>query len=91
MQEPYTYRKAKLVVTEMADSLALDLVAKGLVTDQIVMTVGYDVENEGYKGEYSTDRYGRKIPKHAHGTYNLEIKTSSGRLIRTRRSHCSTE
>lgn len=82
LQEPYAYRKAKLVVTEMADALALDLVAKGLVTDQIVMTVGYDVENEGYKGEYSTDRYGRKIPKHAHGTYNLEIKTSSGRLIR---------
>ena len=75
LQEPYAYRKAKLVVTEMADALALDLVAKGLVTDQIVMTVGY-------KGEYSTDRYGRKIPKHAHGTYNLEIKTSSGRLIR---------
>lgn len=82
LQEPYSCDKAKLVVTEMAEGLALDLVAKGLVTDQIVMTVGYDIENDGYSGEYSTDRYGRKIPKHAHGTQNLEMRTSSGRTIR---------
>ncbi len=83
LQEPYPYEKAKLVVSEMADSLALDLVAKNLVTDQIVMTIGYDVENEGYGGEYSVDRYGRKIPKHAHGTQNLQSRTSSGRVIRS--------
>lgn len=82
LQEPYPYKKAKLVVSEMADSLALDLVAKGLVTNQLVMTVGYDIDNAGYSGEYVTDRYGRKLPKHAHGTYNLEVQTSSGRLLR---------
>ena len=82
LQEPYPYEKAKLVLSEMADALALDLVAKGLVTDQIVLTVGYDVENRDYGGEYSVDRYGRKIPKHAHGTYNIDIKTSSGKMIR---------
>lgn len=82
LQEPYPYEKAKLVVTEMADSLALDLVAKGLVTNQIVMTVGYDIDNDGYNGEYTVDRYGRNIPKHAHGTYNIDIHTSSGKMIR---------
>lgn len=82
LQQPYTFQKALIVLTEMADSLALDLVAKGLVTNQIVLTVGYDVDNEGYNGEYTTDRYGRKIPKHAHGTYNLKSYTSSGRAIR---------
>lgn len=82
LQEPYPYSKTKLVISEMADALALDLVAKGLVTNQIVMTVGYDCDNENYKGEYSVDHYGRKIPKHAHGTYNLDAYTSSGRLIR---------
>lgn len=61
LQEPYPYEKAKLVVTEMADALALDLVVKGLVTNQIVITVGYDCDNENYDGEYSVDRYGRKI------------------------------
>ncbi len=81
LQEPYPYEKAKLVATEMADSLALDLVAKGLVTNQIVMTVGYDTENKNCV-ECSIDRYGRKIPKHAHGTYNLDGYTSSGKLIR---------
>lgn len=82
LQEPYPYAKAKLVVSEMADALALDLVSKNLVTNQIVMTVGYDTENDGYDGEYSVDRYGRKIPKHAHGTYNLDEYTSSERQIR---------
>ncbi len=81
---PYTFQKAKLVVREMTDMLVLDLVDKGLVTDQMVLTVGYDVENltdhfikAQYKGEITTDHYGRKIPKHAHGTTNLEYKTSS--------------
>lgn len=82
LSQPYPYAKARLVVSEMADSLALDLVAGGLVTDKIVMTVGYDIDNEGYEGEYSVDRYGRRIPKHAHGTFNLEMPASSGRVIR---------
>lgn len=85
---PYTFQKAKLVVREMADSLALDLVDKKLITDQIVLTVGYDVENlsdpgirEGYSGALSTDRYGRQIPKHVNGTASLGKYSSSSKLI----------
>ena len=85
---PYTFQKAKLVVREMADSLALDLVDKKLMTDQIVLTVGYDVENlsdpgirGGYSGAVTTDRYGRQIPKHANGTANLGKYSSSSKLI----------
>jgi DNA polymerase V len=88
LQCPYTWDKARLVVREMTDSLVLDLVDKGLVTNQMVLTVGYDRENltdperrSQYKGEVTTDRYGRRIPKHAHGTINLERQTSSTRLI----------
>lgn len=84
LQCPYDAEKAKLVVREMADTLSLDLVEKRLVTDQIVITVGYDIENltdperrKKYRGEVVTDRYGRQIPKHAHGTENLERFTSS--------------
>ena len=79
LQCPYTADKARLVVKEMADQLALDLVGKGLVTDQVVLTAGYDIENlksaefrKNYHGEIKTDRYGRNIPKHAHGTAHLE-------------------
>ena len=86
--DPYTAEKGKLVVREMTDLLVLELVDKGLVTDQMVLTVGYDVENltdpkrlKAYRGEVTTDRYGRKIPKHAHGTANLGRMTSSTRLI----------
>ena len=88
MHCPYTFEKAKLVVREMTDLLVLDLVDKGLVTDQIVLTIGYDIENltdpgrsSRYKGEITTDHYGRKIPKHAHGTANLDRQTSSTMLI----------
>lgn len=88
LQNPYPYEKAKLIVREMADLLALDLVGKGLVTDQIVLTIGYDIENlkntasgEAYKGEVTTDPYGRKIPKHGHGTENLGRQTASAKLI----------
>ena len=63
LQEPYPFEKARLVADEMADALALDLVSKNLVTDQIVMTIGYDIANKDYKGEITVDRYGRKIPK----------------------------
>lgn len=88
LQSPYDYDKAKLVVKEMTDLMVLDLVDKGLVTDQIVLTIGYDIENltdpersRNYKGAVKTDRYGRKVPKHAHGTTNLKKQTSSTRLI----------
>ena len=67
---PYDYEKARLVVQEMTDLLVLDLVDKGLVTDQMGLTIGYDVSNlsnpeikRKYKGEVTTDRYGRSIPK----------------------------
>ena len=85
---PYTYEKARLIVKEMTELLVLDLVDKGLVTDQMVLTVGYDIENltdpkrrSMYKGAVTTDHYGRKVPKHAHGTTNLDRQTSSTRLI----------
>jgi len=85
---PYTAEKGKLITREMTDLLVLDLVEKGLVTDQMVLTVGYDIENltdpkrmKGYRGEVTTDFYGRKVPKHAHGTVHLEKKTSSTRRI----------
>lgn len=72
----------------MTEMLVLDLVSKNLVTDQIVLTIGYDRENlldssrmSKYKGEFSFDQYGRKIPKHAHGTANLDSYTSSTSVI----------
>ena len=84
----YPAQKAKLVVREMTDLLVLDLVDKGLVTDQMVLTVGYDIDNfldperrKHYRGEIVTDHYGRKIPKHAHGTVHLPGHTSSTREI----------
>lgn len=82
LSTPYSYDKAKIVIKEMIDSLALDLVEKRLVTKQIVLTINYDKENVvNYKGEITTDRYGRKIPKHAHGTINLDCYTSSSKLL----------
>ncbi|MFA9466201.1 MAG: DNA methylase [Velocimicrobium sp.] len=88
LQYPYTYDKARLIVREMTDLLVLDMVDKGLVTDQMVLTVGYDIENlskseiiKNYRGPIMTDHYGRQIPKHAHGTVNLNCQTSSTRLI----------
>ena len=82
LQEAYPYEKAKLVASEMAESIALDLVSKGLVSDQIVMTIGYERCGGDYSGEYSIDRYGRKIPKHARGTANLGRQTASEKLIK---------
>ncbi len=83
---PYNYDKTKLIIKEMTELLVLDLVDKHLVTNQIVLTVGYDIDNINnkdinYTGEITIDRYGRKIPKHAHGTINLEHKTSSTKII----------
>ena len=88
LQCPYAFDKAKLIVREMTDLLVLDLVDKGLVTDQMVLTIGYDIENlsnpqisKSYHGDVTTDHYGRKVPKHAHGTANLRRQTSSTMLI----------
>ena len=85
---PYNFEQTKLIVKEMTELLTLDLVEKNLVTNQIVLTVGYDIENltdpyisNSYNGEITIDRYGRKIPKHAHGTINLDHKTSSTKII----------
>jgi DNA polymerase V len=88
LQCPYEFDKARLVVREMTDLLVLDLVDKRLVTDQMVLTIGYDIENltnptrrKLYKGPITTDHYGRQIPKHAHGSISLDRQTSSTQLI----------
>ena len=88
LQSPYDYEKARLIVQEMTDLLVLDLVDKGLVADQMVLTVGYDIENltnldirKKYTGPITTDHYGRSIPKHSHGNVNLGSPTSSAKLI----------
>lgn len=88
LQEPYSNEKARVVVHEMADAMALELFAKRLVTDQLVLTISYDTENltdperrARYIGPVTTDYYGRTVPKHAHGTENLERQTSSSSMI----------
>lgn len=88
LQCAYDYEKGKLIVREMIDLLVLDLVEKRLVTNQIILTVGYDRDNlsddkirNSYQGEVTIDRYGRKVPKHAHGTANLSRLTSSTQII----------
>jgi DNA polymerase V len=88
LQEPYTFAKARVVIKEMAEGMALDLVRKHLVTDQVVLTVGYDAESLArpeirakYHGEITTNYYGKAVPKHAHGTQNFEKPTSSSRQL----------
>ena len=88
LHKPYNYEKTKLIVKEMTELLTLDLAQKNLVTNQIVLTIGYDIENlidpeiiKDYTGEVTIDRYGRKIPKHAHGTINIDHKTASTKTI----------
>ena len=88
LSRPYDWKEGRLVVHEMTDLLVLDLVDKGLVTDQMVLTIGYDKDSlqpgrrgKAYQGEVTTDRYGRRIPKHTHGTISLGEMTSSGRKI----------
>ena len=85
---PYDYEKAKLIVKEMIDLHSLDIFAKGLATDQIVLDIGYDTENltnpkirAKYKGPIVKDHYGREVPKSAHGTKNLPKKTSSSHIL----------
>lgn len=88
LHDSYNFEKTRLIVKEMLDLLVLDLVDKGLLTNMIVISVGYDIENlknkdisSNYKGEITTDYFGRKIPKHAHGTVNLDEYTSSTKII----------
>lgn len=88
LQCPYSFDKGKLIAREMTDLLVLDLVDKGLVTDQMVLTVGYDIEcltnpdiRRKYHGPVTRDHYGREVPKAAHGSINLKAPTSSTRLI----------
>ncbi len=88
LQEPYSFKKGRVVIREMAEGMALDLVSKRLVTDQLVLTVGYDAESlrlpeirSKYNGPVTTDHYGKAVPKHAHGTFNFKTPTSSSRLI----------
>ena len=85
---PYEFEQGRLIVKEMTDLLSLDLFSKGLVTDQIVLHVGYDIENltdsernKAYTGAVKIDYYGRRVPMHAHGTANLEKHTASARLM----------
>jgi len=88
LQEPYEFEKGRLVAMEMTDQLVLDLVEKRIVTDQLVLTVGYDIMNlsdaerrRAYSGPVSTDHYGRQVPKDAHGSINLDRKTASAKII----------
>ena len=88
LQEPYTFQKARVVIQEMAEGMALDLVAKRMVTDQLVLTVGYDAEcltrpdiRDLYHGEIITNYYGKLVPKHAHGSLRFDKPTSSSRLL----------
>ena len=88
LHSPYKYEKAKLIVREMIDLLSLDLTDKHLVTKQLVLDIGYDIENltkptirRLYDGEITIDSYGRQVPKHSHGTINLDYNTSSTKVL----------
>ena len=88
LQAPYDFQKARIVMMEMAEGMALNLVSKQMVTDQIVLTVGYDTESltrpeirNKYHGEITTNYYGKAVPKHAHGTANFEMLTSSSNMM----------
>ena len=79
LSSPYPFDKARLIVREMTDQLVLDLVDKGLVTDQMVLNVGY--EKVDAEQAAATDWYGRPVPKPAHGSVNLPRPTSSTQQI----------
>ena len=88
LQEPYTSEKARTVVLEMADSVSFDLIEQGIVTDQIVLTIGYDVESlkdkavkSKYNGKIKKDWYGRNVPEHSHGTINIDPPTSYSKIL----------
>ena len=78
----YDHKKTEIILKEMIESLSMDLFEKHLVTNKLVLTIGYDIENmKDYHGEIMEDRYGRKLPKQLHGTINLDTYTSSYRLM----------
>ena len=88
LKEPYSFSMARIIVREMLEQLSLDLVRQKLVTDQLVLTVGYDTKNltdrfgsKNYQGAVICDRYGRQLPKNAHKTANFPTKTSSSEEI----------
>lgn len=84
LHEPYSFEKAKIIVREMAELLALDLFRKKLVTGSITLYVGYDVgslEVPGFDGEVVRDYYGRELPKPAHGSWSFGTETNSSRMI----------
>lgn len=88
LTRPYQYDEARIVLQEMTESLVLDLVDSHLTADQIVLTVGYDIENlqhsikgKDYRGPVVVDGYGRRVPRHAHGTASFHEQTSSGERI----------
>lgn len=84
LQKPTEYKDTRLIIWEMADALSLDLAEKGVVTDQLVLTIGYDCESlaDGkYDGNIVLDHYGRAVPEHSHGTINLKRHTSSSKEI----------
>ena len=88
LKEPYDYSKTRLIVKEMAELLSLDLVKKDLITSKLVLEIGYDICNLSksnlshfYDGEIKLDHYGREVPKHAHGTINIDHKTASTKII----------
>lgn len=90
LSEPYDCKRARVVVMEMADALAFDLIDKGVVTDQVTLQIGYDRESlinpkirSGYQGRVVKDHYGRPVPEHAHGSCNAPYPTSSSMILST--------
>ncbi len=86
LQCPYSFEKGRVIVQEMTELLVMDLLDKGLVSDQFVLTIGYDRESLttpgiDYRGPITLDHYGRAVPRHAHGTARLERHCCSERLI----------
>ena len=88
LHEPYNFEKAMLIVKEMTELLTLDLVSKHYVTNNLTLTIGYDIENltnenirKNYYSEIKKDHYGREIPKNAHGTIRIDEMTSSTKII----------
>ena len=78
---PYPCEKARIVVQEMVDSMVYQLTDKGLVTDGLTLDIGYDRENcdtGRYRGPVQVDRYGRSLPKPAHGSTRLDAPSNLG-------------
>ena len=84
LSEPYPFEKARVVMREMADTMALKLVSLRMVAHQVGIFVNYDttsLKQNSYTGDVVSDYYGRLAPKPAHGGALLPHPTSSARLI----------